>query len=61
MTTARELAEQILARAREIAARKSAEHARDEATAANDDLPPRHRELRAMLLGMLLPPPRKGE
>jgi hypothetical protein len=80
-----ELALNILIRARIITLRRQAEGAarayhREAARqdreavdrrAANDDLPPRHRQLRQMLLGIargdrdaqspkLLPPPRKG-
>jgi hypothetical protein len=48
MTPAELLAQQILARARSIAARKSAE--RDEAAAADTTLPLEHARLRRMLL-----------
>jgi hypothetical protein len=43
---------ELLAKARELLDRRAAD---------SIDLPPEHRRLRAMLLGRVLPPPRKGE
>jgi hypothetical protein len=55
------LALNILIRARVITLRRQAEAAPRAYREAGSDLPAEHRRLRMMLLGRLLPPPRKDE
>lgn len=62
----REMAQQIRIGARvcalkQLARDTSKAYQQMEADAADRDLPERHRQLRRMLLGRLLPPPRNGE
>jgi hypothetical protein len=61
MMTPKEMAREILIRARVITLRRQAEAAARAYRETDSDLPAEHRRLRMMLLGRLLPPPRKGE
>jgi hypothetical protein len=61
MMTPKELAREILIRARIITLRRQAEAAARAYREVDRDLPAEHRRLRMMLLGRLLPPPREGD
>jgi hypothetical protein len=59
--TRAEMVREIRIAARLAALRRLAAETAEAYDQTDSGLPPRHRELRRMLLGRLLPPPRKGD